>query len=33
MLDEEVDMEYWLAMNLAGDYANACHHIIHENFQ
>jgi len=23
-------MEYWLAMNLAGDYASACHHVIHE---
>jgi len=22
-------MEYWIAMNLAGDYASACHHIIH----
>ena len=22
-------MEYWLAMNLAGDYASACHHHIH----
>jgi tRNA-splicing ligase RtcB len=29
-LDEEDGMEYWLAMNLAGDYASACHHIIHE---
>ena len=23
-------IEYWLAMNLAGDYASACHHIIHQ---
>ncbi len=23
-------MEYWLAMNLAGDYAAACHHVIHD---
>src|SRR3712207_8868125 len=23
-------IEYWMAMNLAGDYASACHHIIHE---
>ncbi|MBL7727095.1 MAG: RtcB family protein, partial [Dinghuibacter sp.] len=30
MLNEEAGMEYWLAMNLAGDYASACHHIIHE---
>ncbi len=29
-IDEEEGMEYWLAMNLAGDYASACHHIIHE---
>ncbi len=28
-LDEEEGMEYWLAMNLAGEYASACHHIIH----
>jgi tRNA-splicing ligase RtcB len=28
-LDEEEGIEYWLAMNLAGDYASACHHIIH----
>ncbi|RYY89534.1 MAG: RtcB family protein [Chitinophagaceae bacterium] len=29
-LDEEAGAEYWLAMNLAGDYASACHHVIHE---
>jgi tRNA-splicing ligase RtcB (3'-phosphate/5'-hydroxy nucleic acid ligase) len=29
-LNEEEGMEYWLAMNLAGDYASACHHIIHK---
>lgn len=23
--------EYWLAMNFAGDYASACHHLIHEH--
>ncbi len=28
-MKEEEGMEYWLAMNLAGDYASACHHIIH----
>jgi tRNA-splicing ligase RtcB (3'-phosphate/5'-hydroxy nucleic acid ligase) len=28
-LDEEEGQEYWIAMNLAGDYASACHHIIH----
>lgn len=27
--DEEAGLEYWNAMNLAGDYASACHHIIH----
>jgi tRNA-splicing ligase RtcB len=29
-LGEEEGIEYWLAMNLAGDYASACHHVIHE---
>jgi len=29
-MKEEEGMEYWLAMNLAGDYASACHHIIHD---
>ncbi len=29
-LDEEEGIEYWMSMNLAGDYASACHHIIHE---
>ncbi|MFZ4057551.1 MAG: RtcB family protein [Ferruginibacter sp.] len=29
-LDEEAGIEYWLAMNLAGDYAAACHHVIHK---
>jgi len=29
-LNEEEGMEYWLSMNLAGDYASACHHIIHD---
>jgi len=28
-LDEEAGIEYWKAMNLAGDYASACHHVIH----
>lgn len=28
-LEEEEGMEYWLAMNLAGDYAAACHDVIH----
>jgi tRNA-splicing ligase RtcB (3'-phosphate/5'-hydroxy nucleic acid ligase) len=29
-LDEEEGIEYWKAMNLAGDYASACHHVIHD---
>jgi tRNA-splicing ligase RtcB len=28
-LDEQEGVEYWMAMNLAGDYASACHHVIH----
>jgi tRNA-splicing ligase RtcB (3'-phosphate/5'-hydroxy nucleic acid ligase) len=30
MLDEQEGIEYWMAMNLAGDYASACHQVIHE---
>jgi tRNA-splicing ligase RtcB len=29
-MDEEEGIQYWKAMNLAGDYASACHHIIHD---
>ncbi|HVG13300.1 MAG TPA: RtcB family protein [Chitinophagaceae bacterium] len=29
-LSEQEGMEYWMAMTLAGDYASACHHIIHQ---
>lgn len=29
-MDEAEGIEYWMAMNLAGDYASACHHVIHE---
>jgi tRNA-splicing ligase RtcB (3'-phosphate/5'-hydroxy nucleic acid ligase) len=29
-MDEQEGIEYWIAMNLAGDYASACHHVIHE---
>ena len=29
-LNSEAGQEYWQAMNLAGDYASACHHQIHE---
>lgn len=28
-LDSHEGIEYWIAMNLAGDYASACHHDIH----
>ena len=30
LLNEQEGAEYWLAMNLAGDYASACHHAIHD---
>jgi tRNA-splicing ligase RtcB (3'-phosphate/5'-hydroxy nucleic acid ligase) len=30
-LDEDAGQEYWIAMNLAGDYAKACHDVIHAN--
>lgn len=29
-LNTQEGQEYWLAMNLAGDYASACHHAIHK---
>jgi tRNA-splicing ligase RtcB len=29
-LDSAEGQEYWLAMNLAGDYAKACHDVIHQ---
>lgn len=29
-LNKQEGQEYWLAMNLAGDYASACHHVIHQ---
>ncbi|WP_133990791.1 RtcB family protein [Dinghuibacter silviterrae] len=28
-LESEAGQEYWMAMNLAGDYASACHEVIH----
>jgi len=28
-MNTEAGQEYWLAMNLAGDYASACHEVIH----
>ncbi|GAA5043714.1 RNA-splicing ligase RtcB [Marivirga lumbricoides] len=30
-LDTEAGQEYWISMNLAGDYARACHDQIHHN--
>jgi tRNA-splicing ligase RtcB len=30
LLEEEEGAAYWEAMNLAGDYASACHHTIHQ---
>lgn len=32
-LNSELGQEYWIAMNLAGDYASACHEIIHNKLQ
>jgi tRNA-splicing ligase RtcB len=29
-MDEAEGIEYWISMNLAGDYASACHHVIHD---
>ncbi len=29
-MNSQEGMEYWLAMNLAGDYASACHQVIHD---
>lgn len=29
-MDTEEGMEYWMSMNLAGDYARACHDVIHQ---
>ncbi|MFL5789270.1 MAG: RtcB family protein, partial [Flavisolibacter sp.] len=29
-LNEQEGIEYWMSMTLAGDYASACHHIIHD---
>jgi RNA-splicing ligase RtcB len=31
-LDSELGQEYWLSMNLAGRFASACHHTMHEAF-
>lgn len=32
-LNSAEGQEYWLAMNLAGDYASACHEVIHEKIR
>lgn len=32
-LDTAEGQEYWLAMNLAGDYASACHEVIHDKIK
>lgn len=32
-LNSEEGQSYWLAMNLAGDYASACHEIIHQKIK
>jgi tRNA-splicing ligase RtcB (3'-phosphate/5'-hydroxy nucleic acid ligase) len=32
-LNSDLGQEYWIAMNLAGDYASACHEIIHNKME
>jgi tRNA-splicing ligase RtcB len=32
-MEEAEGQEYWLAMNMAGDYASACHHHIHQRIE
>lgn len=32
-MNSDLGHEYWLAMNLAGDYASACHEIIHNKME
>ncbi|MEN9640175.1 MAG: hypothetical protein RLZZ262_2044 [Bacteroidota bacterium] len=32
-MDSAEGQEYWLSMNLAGDYATACHDVIHANLE
>lgn len=32
-MNSQLGQEYWLAMNLAGDYASACHEVIHNKMQ
>lgn len=32
-MSSELGQEYWIAMNLAGDYASACHEVIHNKME
>lgn len=32
-MNNQIGQEYWMAMNLAGDYASACHEVIHSKMQ
>ncbi|MFD2601041.1 RtcB family protein [Flavobacterium suzhouense] len=32
-LNSQAGQEYWIAMNLAGDYASACHQVIHDKMK
>ena len=32
-LESELGQEYWIAMNLAGDYASACHEVLHTKLE
>lgn len=32
-LNDQAGQEYWISMNLAGDYAQACHDVIHKNLE
>ena len=32
-MNSELGQEYWIAMNLAGDYASACHEVIHSKME
>lgn len=32
-MNSELGQEYWIAMNLAGDYASACHEVIHNKME
>jgi len=32
-MNSELGHDYWVAMNLAGDYASACHEVIHDKME